>query len=85
MSSVDLELLAEFRTLTERAAEYRRSPMGETAISRGLMRIVAVPLLSRRLFMIGRLAEIHPRAGGRIPGVVSSISVVHLRLGRRFA
>ena len=28
MSSVDLELLAEFRTLTERAAEYRRKSYG---------------------------------------------------------
>ena len=62
-----------------------RSPMGETAISRGLRRTAAVPLLSRRLFLIDRLVEMHPRTEGRIPGVVSSLSVVQLRLGRRFA
>ena len=44
-----------------------------------------MPLLSRRLFLIDRLVEMHPRTEGRIPGVVSSISVVQLRLGRLFA
>ena len=85
MSSVDPELLVEFRTFTERRQSTGGSPMGETAISRGLRRTAAVPLLRRRPFLIGRLVEMHSRAEGRIPGVVSSISVVHLRLGRRFA
>ena len=43
-----------------------------------------MPLLSRRIFVIGRLVECTPELKDEYR-VVSSTSVVQLRLGRRFA
>lgn len=61
MSTVDPELLAEFRMLTEQAAEYRRKSYGR---NRNLPRTEenrrAVPLLSGHLFLINSLVQMHP-------------------------
>ena len=61
MSTVDPELLAEFRMLTEQAAEYRRKSYGRNHnLPRTGENRRAVPLLSRHLFLINRLVQMHP-------------------------
>ena len=61
---VQPETLAELRTLTEQAAEYRRQSYGRPRqLPRTEENRRAVVLLSRRLLLIAQMVKLHPELG----------------------
>jgi hypothetical protein len=61
---VQPELLAEFRTLTGQAAEYRRRSYGRPRhLPRTEENRRAVVLLSRHLLLIAQMVKSHPELG----------------------
>ena len=82
VSKVDPDLIAEFKELTELAAEYGRLPTGRVHIRSSSMTRGRryFSLLSSHLFVDSPHGETSPGTGGSIPRVEAPESHFHMRL-----